>query len=438
MMNFEAIFQSQTQIKSLLTGGSKFGVCISKHGATEYGGNVVSVGTVILEDLPYYSESCVPKGYEEQNNTQSFKSFCQKISISWSSSLKAVQLGIQSRNSFIKIKGYQIFSCASTDSKMQPILSIESDGAEDHNILPGEIFQKLTLDSALNFNLKFKIGEDFEGNLHRFVVFQLELHESIDDFAHRITTLHVGLMILGCVIHTGIKSEMLKTDRETQSQQLSVEARSFVPILTATFFDIPVFNVFTFQYYHKDLIGLNIPFRYGKIISVITPYLLSIVTPEMTALYLRAYRENALERVIIVFELHTTMFKFIANEYPTSANVNQKTPQQHLHTIGKLIILEELQRSVDITDFDIVCARLSFEEKKVPTFDPVYQMLPSTLHKKVMLVKLKIVGSSENRPMISLGDTVRLRPVPESGSILGMFEMQGIVVSYQLSSEEVC
>jgi len=40
--------------------------------------------------------------------------------------------------------------------------------------------------------------------------------------------------------------------------------------------------------------------------------------------------------------------------------------------------------------------------------------------------------------MISLGDTVRLRPVPESGSILGMFEMQGIVVSYQLSSEEVC
>lgn len=161
----------------------------------------------------------------------------------------------------------------------------------------------------------------------------------------------------------------------------------------------------------------------------------------MVALYLLAYRENALERVIIGFELHTTMFKFTANEYSSSALVNQKTPQQHLYTIGKLIILEEFQRSVDITEFDMVCVTLSFEMCPIPSSsDPAVQAAFNNLGQKVVRTKLKIVGSSENRPMVSLGDVVRLRPVQESASYLGVFgavELQGIVVSYKLSSEEV-
>lgn len=160
----------------------------------------------------------------------------------------------------------------------------------------------------------------------------------------------------------------------------------------------------------------------------------------MVSLYLLAYRENALERVIVGFELHTTMFKFTANEYSSSVLVSQKTPQQHLYTIGKLIILEEFQRSVDITEFDIVCATLPFEMCSVQSSDPAVLAVLRNLNQKVVRTKLKIVGSSENRPMIALGDVVRLRPVPESAAYLGIFgavELQGIVVSYKLSSEEV-
>ena len=237
MINFAAIFQNQSDIRSLLNGGSKFGVNISKYGEVLCYGNVVNIGTVIVEDLQYHTDS-VPKGYEDQNHSESFKSFCQNITISWiSNSITAVHLGIQCLNSFIKIKGYQIFSCESAlDSN--PTVSIEN--FDDNDTVSGDIFNKLTIDSAVNLTLKYKIREDYDGNLHRFIVFQLELHESIDSFSHRITTFHVGLMVIGSVIRAGIKSAVTLPIGDNKSQHLSVEAKPFIPISSATFFDTPV------------------------------------------------------------------------------------------------------------------------------------------------------------------------------------------------------
>lgn len=165
--------------------------------------------------------------------------------------------------------------------------------------------------------------------------------------------------------------------------------------------------------------------------------LMSIVTPDMVAMYLRSYRENALERVITAFELHTLcnllgedFYRALGNSPSSTTDTSFRiSPQQHLYTIGKLIILEELQRSIDITEFDLVSVSLQFHQsRKTPL---------------MVFAKLKVPGSSENRPMISLGDIIRLRPAAESVPALlamglfGTLEFQGIVVSYQLSSEEV-
>lgn len=164
----------------------------------------------------------------------------------------------------------------------------------------------------------------------------------------------------------------------------------------------------------------KMPLLFGSVVSFVLCNGPALLTPAMISLYLDSYRNNSMENVINIFNLNTMCNLAWEDMYST---FNTPRPaEQHLFMIGKFMILEELQMFVDIAQFDLVFTQLNFQ-----TASPGSPFL---------YCKFKVSGSNENRPMISLGDKVRIRPSITQNSML--FEMEGVVVSYQLSKEEVC
>jgi hypothetical protein len=109
--------------------------------------------------------------------------------------------------------------------------------------------------------------------------------------------------------------------------------------------------------------------------------------------------------------------------------IKQK-PIQHISTLGKLMLLEEAQMNIDIANYDKHFFDLNF--------------YISNGNSSIMFANLHIKGSNESRPQILIGSCVYLRPVDEDIYLLEtrehlkkvrMFELQGVVINYQLMSE---
>lgn len=74
----------------------------------------------------------------------------------------------------------------------------------------------------------------------------------------------------------------------------------------------------------------------------------------------------------------------------------------YLSKIGLLMYMEEIHMSRDISQYDFHNFKFNFFE------DPIRNI---SSNQEILKLKFKVTGSSELRPHIALGDTIRLRPV---------------------------
>lgn len=87
--------------------------------------------------------------------------------------------------------------------------------------------------------------------------------------------------------------------------------------------------------------------------------------------------------------------------------------------------------NISIKSYDIPYASIEFTEQRSTGYVQASE--------KKIECKLHIKGSQENRPKILLGDVVRLRALPGScveGILPDKFEIQGVVKSFRLATEE--
>jgi hypothetical protein len=145
--------------------------------------------------------------------------------------------------------------------------------------------------------------------------------------------------------------------------------------------------------------------------------------------YVRHLRANTLEQVITALELCTV--GDLLERHSLSAALSRQYSRDILTNHIKLINLEEIQTKIDIAQYDLHYASLRPERKEVGD------------RSLTVRVKMHVRGSSENRPKITLGSQVLLRPVAEDIQLLPtfgwapqLFELRGICVHYQLSTEE--
>jgi hypothetical protein len=145
--------------------------------------------------------------------------------------------------------------------------------------------------------------------------------------------------------------------------------------------------------------------------------------------YVRHVRANTLEQVITALELCTV--GDLLERHSLSAALSRQYSRDILTNHIKLINLEEIQTKIDIAQYDLHYASLRPERKEFGD------------RSLTVRVKMHVRGSSENRPKITLGSQVLLRPVAEDIQLLPTFgwapqwfELRGICVHYQLSTEE--
>lgn len=143
--------------------------------------------------------------------------------------------------------------------------------------------------------------------------------------------------------------------------------------------------------------------------------------------YVHHLRANTLEQVISALELCTV--GDLLERHSLSAALSHQYCQDILTNHAKLMNLEELQTKLDIAQYD-----LHYVSLRAELMDPTSM---------IVRVKMRIRGSSENRPKVTLGTQVLLRPVEEDlhklamlGWLPQLFELRGLCVHYQLSAEE--
>lgn len=152
--------------------------------------------------------------------------------------------------------------------------------------------------------------------------------------------------------------------------------------------------------------------------------------------YVRHLRGNTLQTVLDKLELCTV--GDLIEKHSLSAALSYQYCQDLLSNHIKLINLEEIQMKIDIAQYDLHYVKLTATKKP-----PSESSSGGTFGTTMMLVKLKVRGSSENRPKICLGGEIMLRPVAEDLPILvqyglnpAPFEIRGVCIHYQLSTEE--
>jgi DNA polymerase III delta prime subunit len=113
-----------------------------------------------------------------------------------------------------------------------------------------------------------------------------------------------------------------------------------------------------------------------------------------------------------------------------------KVPIDHINSLQALNCAEELQMTRDIIQYDLHYQKIFFL--------PLDHTMRG-LNEGVVKAKFTVIGMSESRPKISIGDIVRLRPAEEDVFALcnkdlisrNISELQGIVTSCSLKTEEI-
>lgn len=152
--------------------------------------------------------------------------------------------------------------------------------------------------------------------------------------------------------------------------------------------------------------------------------------------YVRHLRGDTLDHVMTQLGLCTV--GDLVDRHSLSAALSYQYCEDILSNHMKLTNLEEIQTKIDIAQYDLHYVTLRAEKKAGSALSTV-----TGAGTAMMTAKLKVKGSSENRPKICLGGEIFLRPVAEDLHKLlaydwvpQVFEIRGVCVHYQLATEE--
>jgi hypothetical protein len=152
--------------------------------------------------------------------------------------------------------------------------------------------------------------------------------------------------------------------------------------------------------------------------------------------YVLHLRGNTLETVMAKLGLCTV--GDLIERHSLSAALSHQYCEDILSNHMKLTNLEEIQTKIDIAQYDMHYVRLRATRKEGSVLNAV-----TGAGTTMMTAKLKVKGSSENRPKICLGGEIFLRPVAEDLHKLMaydwaplVFEIRGVCVHYHLATEE--
>lgn len=237
--DFASILQDQNETGALLRGGDKFGVVVHKGTPMNFG-NIISLGEVIIEELPILLDESVPRGYEDLSSKFEKPPRILLQTVTMSSFPVFTPLGMQ-EDMKVRVIDFKVFPTQGRKGD-SPSFSFELLDTSKELASPTNI--ELNRFGKFDFNLRYVIPNSYDGHLHRFLVFRMEGTEQIDRFSFRKTIFHMGVQVIGHAIHGGIDKQLLvqSMSNQTSSREfsLSVEAKPFVPFANIIFFDTPV------------------------------------------------------------------------------------------------------------------------------------------------------------------------------------------------------
>jgi DNA polymerase III delta prime subunit len=144
--------------------------------------------------------------------------------------------------------------------------------------------------------------------------------------------------------------------------------------------------------------------------------------------YIEHHRNRTLQEFVINHGLNQ-LNEVLNTDHPVSIK-----PAAYFYSLSRLLHFEEMANQVDYYKYDIHFYSLHFALYN-PGNNPLETHFSQTI---IIQCTMKIRGSSELRPKISIGNRVRIRPTQESCEMnrIDMIEMTGIVLNYSLATEE--
>jgi hypothetical protein len=167
-------------------------------------------------------------------------------------------------------------------------------------------------------------------------------------------------------------------------------------------------------------------------ISCVYQFLAYHPVDEKSTLYLQYidnYRNNNLQEFAVHHGLNQ-LNEVLNDEIPLYGK-----PAAYLHSLSTLLHFEEMANQLDYYKYDIHFYPIKFQLYQ----DPHRHEYESHFSPTILLrCSIKIRGSSELRPKISVGNKIRIRPSQEDceNFNIQMTELIGIILNYSLSSEE--
>jgi hypothetical protein len=257
------------------------------------------------------------------------------------------------------------------------------------------------------FTVQIDVGrEDFTGYLGKWMVMCcIGFSKQHGDISSSPFIMMVKLT--GCVVANAALS--------TKSS-LSVESRPFVPRSATAYFDamVPIFEMPQNPLLPKS-------FEQADDVGRFTMPLPERLRTEYTAVIDKRTLPEFIEAHPILVPLAP-----LPNTHSEAAT--------HLSRLSLLAAFEECHMSISIKSYDIPRTKINF-------FFNVYHDVSDTVQ-----CALIVKGSQENRPKILIGDTIRIRSLGDAlivGERKNMvvpvpcIEMQGVVRSFRLATEEV-
>ena len=284
---------------------------------------------------------------------------------------------------------------------------------------------------ALIMRLSVKIPLKWSGCLIRTIIFKVAQTIDLSPIAKVTTEVLCGVRVLGCVVTTKCQ------------KVLSTDAKPFIPVALLRYFDHPPYSTFA-QSLSLPSLAPNEFKRFSRMLPKVQ------LSQQLWNEYVDAIDKNKLADLVHRHSLHVG---------------DGSDVYRYLRIMGTLILYEELHLNYDICNYDLHHKRFEFSKQgKHLEFIGFFNVQEDNYGNYGNLkAKFRVKGSSENRPNISIGDFIYLRPANISdiqGSIIGFksaqskfdttcggayislqensfFEFVGTVVSYKLSTEEV-
>eukprot|EP01041_Mallomonas_annulata_P003250 gene3250-6431_t len=407
------LLNSNQGIEMLVNGGSIFGLT-SK---TESFNHIVDFGSVSPESLQI--ENSAPLGYDGFESSPIIRTLQKTITIS---NINSLLHGMDS----YKLLSYKCFLNENID-----VATISLEDEQGNDIVGMSIKSGVSVDVYVKISM---VSDSFQGFFGKWIVFCWEGRIPCSPVATAINRFLLGMRATICITSPDA------------NKNLSSEARSFLPKARLTYFDSECFHIPLSESKHPCICpppGFLLARKFAL------PH--KPIWKTLQDEYMKSIQTGTLDAFIKDYNLRYDPKNVHANE--------------HLKRLGRMLWVEQAQMIQDIKYFDVFPVQGEFRMRNNPATTPTPPTFAGRSHRDrnyssqmtmtmsmssplTMTCSVRIRGCSENRPKISIGDVIKLRPLEESLHAVGftygvnkrplpLFELEGGVFHVQLASEVV-